>query len=112
MRSRIVTYAHQPKRPPRKRKAAPAVPAIVKATRRAPTDTPPIADEPTTPANDDSPVEPAPPAANTAIVTAANRKRAKRQRPELPHDPEADERVKAFFVRMIRPGGALPPEKF
>ena len=71
-----------------------------------------FADEPTTPANDDSPVEPAPPAANTAIVTAANRKRAKRQRPDLPHDPEADERVKAFFVRMIRPGGALPPEKF
>jgi hypothetical protein len=31
----------------------------------------------------------------------------------MKHDdaPEADARVKAFFARMVRPGGALPPEK-
>jgi hypothetical protein len=85
MPSRIVTYAHRTKRPPWKRKAAALpVPAIVtKATRRKPADTPP--------------------------VTAADRKRSKvnrADRPELPDDPEADARVKAFFARMVRPGGA------
>jgi hypothetical protein len=39
MPTRIVTYVHRPKHPPRKRKAAPAV-AIVRATRRK-ADTPP-----------------------------------------------------------------------
>jgi hypothetical protein len=103
----IVHYAHRPKRPSRKRKAAPAIPAIVtRATRRTPEDTPPVADGPKLtppPANDDTPTEPAPPAEKSAIVTTASRKRAKLLQPELPDDPEADARVKAFLARMIRP---------
>jgi hypothetical protein len=105
MPTRIVTHAYRPKRPPRKRKAAPAIPAIVtKATRRK-ADTPPVAAEPEPtppPANDDSPAEPAPPAAKSAIVKAKRRGLAKLVR-ELPDDPEADARIKAFFDRMIRP---------
>jgi hypothetical protein len=108
MPSRIVTYVHRPKRPPRKRKAAPAV-AIVRATRRTPENAPPVADEPkpTPPlANDDAPAKLAPPAAKSAVVTSTSRKRPKvrrADRPEPPDDPEADARIKAFFARMIRP---------
>jgi hypothetical protein len=76
--TRIVTYAHRYKRPPRKRK--------------------PVALE-------------AP-----AVVTTTSRKRAKllradKRAAEPDNDPEAAAQVKAFFARMIRPGGALPPEK-
>ncbi len=122
MPSRIVTYVHRPKRPPRKRKAVALQVQAVVATRsvgnrQAP---PPVDDQPEhaapPPANDDSPTAPAPPAAKSAIVTVAARKRAKSERaernaPEADDDPEADARVKAFLARMIRPGGALPPEK-
>jgi hypothetical protein len=109
MPTRIVTYGHRPKRPPRKRKAiALQVPAIVtKATRRQPADPPPVADEPEPtppPAKDDTPAVPAPPAAKSAIVTAKRRGRlAKSLRELLPDDPEVDARVNAFFARMIRP---------
>jgi hypothetical protein len=48
-----------------------------------------------------------------AIVTATNRRRARLLRAEMAAepdgDPEATARVKAFFARAIRPGGALPP---
>ena len=110
MPSRIVTYVHRPKRVPRKRKAvAVKVPAVVAArsggNRRRP---PPVDDdqpEPAAPppANDDTPTEPAPPAAKSAIVTTASRKRTKLLRAELPDDPEAEARVKAFLARMVRP---------
>ena len=119
MPSRIVTYVHRPKRPPRKRKAvALKVPAVVAARSAGNRQTPPPVDdkpEPAAPppANDDNPTAPAPPAAKSAIVTRASRKRAKRHRMEQAHDddPEADARVKAFLARMVRPGGALPPER-
>jgi hypothetical protein len=104
--TRIVTTVYRYEPPPRKRKAAPAIPAIVtRATRRTPADAP----EPTqsTP-NGDTPAEPAPPAARSAIVTTTSRKRAKLERAagraaEPDDDPEATARVKAFFARMIRP---------
>ena len=64
------------------------------------------------PANDDrKPAE-----KKSAIVTTASQKqlkldRASRRREDRPEDPEATARVKAFFARMVRPGGALPPGK-
>jgi len=88
----IVTTHYSYKRPPRKRKAvALDVPTVVQRTK---------------PGNDDSPDHPEP-----AIVTTTSRKRAKLQRAVHPvdDDPEADAEVKAFFVRMVRRGGALPP---
>jgi hypothetical protein len=50
------------------------------------------------------------------IVATASRKQVKleqaaRRRADRPEDPEAVAEVKAFLDRMIRPGGALPPEK-
>jgi hypothetical protein len=59
------------------------------------------------PANDDR---------KSAIVTTTSKKRLKllradKRAAEPDNDPEATARVKAFFARMIRPGGALPPEK-
>jgi hypothetical protein len=39
-----------------------------------------------------------------AIVTTAKRRTHKEKPlPDLPDDPEADARVKAFFARMVRP---------
>ena len=112
MPTRIVTTAYRYKRPPRKRKAAPAVPAIVtRATRRKSADMPPVEPEPTPPpANDDAPTEPAPPAAKSAVVTTKRLGRLAKSIPELRDDPEVEARVKAFFARIIRPGGALPPD--
>ena len=46
-----------------------------------------------------------------AIVTTTSQKRVGKRAAEPDNDPEATARVKAFFARMIRPGGALPPEK-
>jgi hypothetical protein len=51
-----------------------------------------------------------------AIVTTTSRKqlkleRASRREKDRPDDPEAAARVMAFLVRMLRQGGALPPEK-
>jgi hypothetical protein len=109
--TRIVTTAHRPKRPPRKRKAValagPAIVRKVKAPRR-PTagQQKPEPAVPPPPANDDR--KPHPPGARKpAIVTSASRKRTRllrfEQPAELDDDPEATARVKAFFARMIRP---------
>jgi hypothetical protein len=45
----------------------------------------------------------------SAIVTITG-KRGRKPPAELEDDPEADALVKAFLARMIRPGGALPPD--
>lgn len=73
----IVTYAHRPKRPPRKAQAA----AII----------------------------------GPAIVTNTSRRRSKQLSAERAA-PDTDAanvspEVKAFFARMVRPGGALPPKQ-
>lgn len=78
MPSRIVTYVHRPKRPPRKQKAVVLQAIVAKASNRNPT---PRAEPQTAPANDDR---------KSAIVATKSRKRAK-QRPEPatePDDPE------------------------
>jgi hypothetical protein len=55
------------------------------------------------PANDDR---------KSAIVTTTSRKRLKLLRPaERDDDPDAMARVWAFFARMVRPGGPLPPKR-
>jgi hypothetical protein len=55
-----------------------------------------------------------PPLANDdrkpAIVSTTSRKRSKLLRPELDATKVSPE-VKAFFARMVRPGGALPPKR-
>jgi hypothetical protein len=136
MTSSIVTTHYRYKRPPRNRKVvaieAPAVVTTKNSRRpvlgetaakvqRAPvqegtvqSSTPREAarvispsHHSASPANDDR---------KPAIVTATSRKRSKLLRAEKrasepDNDPEATARVKAFFARMIRPGGALPPEK-
>jgi hypothetical protein len=128
--TRIVTTTYRYKRPPRKRKsAALEAPAVVttKSSRRpvlretaaegsvtarrydgaAQPSTPREAARVAPPANDDR---------KPAIVTATSKKRlkllrAEKRASEPDNDPEATARVKAFFARMIRPGGVLPPEK-
>jgi hypothetical protein len=119
------------KRPPRKRKpVAIQAPAVVttKSSRHlslggrvaaevdaghpsrgeaAQPSTPRAAARVAPPANDDR---------KPSIVTTTSRKRSKLLRADKraakpDDDPEATARVKAFFARMIRPGGALPPEK-
>ena len=131
--TRIVTTSYRYKRPPRKRKpVAIEAPAIVttKSSRHpvlgetaaevmmllAPTPER-GAVQPSTP-RCAARVEPAP--ANDdrkpAIVTTTSKKqlkllRADKRATEPDNDPEAAARVKAFFARMIRPGGALSPEK-
>jgi hypothetical protein len=104
--ARIVTTAYRPKRPPRKRKAvAVAGPAIVRKVKAAALPTggknKPAA------ANDDRPEAKLRPDGRTqsAIVTTTSRKRAKLLRAERAAEPEATARVRAFFDRMIRPGG-------
>ena len=82
MTTRIVTYEHRYKRPPRKRKSvALDVPAVVQR-------------------DDIRPDQP-------AIVTTTGRKRAKLQRAALwveqDDDPEVAAQIDAFFARMIRP---------
>jgi hypothetical protein len=49
----------------------------------------------------------------SAIVTTASRKQQKLEQAERGMDDgrEVSPEVKAFFARMIRPGGSLPPEK-
>ena len=130
--TRIVTTHYRYKRPPRKRKAvAIEAPAVVTAksshrpvlgetaagvmTLHAPApetgavqpSTPRAAARVAPPANDDR---------KPSIVTTTSRKRSKLLRADKraakpDDDPEATARVKAFFARMIRPGGALPPKK-
>jgi hypothetical protein len=122
--TRIVSYVHRYKRPPRKRKAvALDVPAVVTARSVGNRQMPPVKDkpEPTAPPpanDDDSPTEPAPrPAARkqSAIVSTTSRKRLKllhaEERSAQRDDPEAMARVRAFFARNVRPGGPLPPKR-
>jgi len=115
MPTRIVTYVHRPKWPPRKRKAvASAGPAVVRKvkTPRLPTAGPPKPEPaaPPPPANDDRKPSPRAGARKPAIVTSTSRKRTRLLRFEQPaepdDDPEATARVKAFFDRMIRPRDA------
>jgi hypothetical protein len=113
--SAVVTYVHRRKRPPRKQQAAPLTgPAVVTKRARPSTGTPktePAAVTVPSPANDDG--RPAP--AKPAIVTAASRKQLQQQRAErralATEGREVSPEVKAFFARMIRPRGALLPEK-
>jgi hypothetical protein len=109
--TRIVTYVHRPKRPPKKRKAVaitgPAIVRKVKGAAALPSGGKPEPAVPPPPANDDR-KPPRPGARKPAIVTSTSRKRAKLERAEKraaepDDDPEADARVKAFFDRMIRP---------
>jgi hypothetical protein len=89
--SRIVTTTYRYKRPPRKRKAQ--GPAIVRRGVKA--------------ENDNRP-EPEP---KSRIVTGTDRKRLKLARAERTQatEVEVSPEVKAFFARMVRPGGSLPP---
>jgi hypothetical protein len=70
--TRIVTYAHRPKRPPRRLKAQAAI-------------------------------------IGPAVVTSASRRRSKAA-PDT-DAAEVSPEVQAFFARMVRPGGALPPKR-
>jgi hypothetical protein len=129
----IVTTTYRYKRPPRKRKpVALEARAIVttKSSRRpilgetaaevmmllAPVPGGTEAVQPSTPRAAARVAPPANDDRKPAIVTTTSRKRQKLLRAEKratgpDNDPEATARVKAFFARMIRPGGALPPEK-
>jgi hypothetical protein len=107
MPGNIVTYAHRPKRPPRKRKMAIAAPVVVRGEIDA-VPPPPAKDHPTPANNDRKP--PSPCARQPAIVTSTSRKRAKLERAadraaEPDNDPKATARVRAFLDRMIRPRG-------
>jgi hypothetical protein len=107
----IVTTANRYKPPPKKRKAgALDVPTVVITRSVGNRQTsPPVDDEPTPaapfPANDDSPTQPAPPAAKSAIVTTTNRKRTRflsaeqRAAEPEPDDPEADAAMRAWLER-------------
>jgi hypothetical protein len=115
--TRIITTHYRYKPPLRKRKTAPlAGPAVV--TRRASLPSggkakaTPAAVTAPPPANDDrKPADGQKP----AIVTAASRKQLQQQRAErralATEGREVSPEVKAFFARMIRPRGTLPPEK-
>jgi len=73
--TRIVNYAHRYKRPPKRKPAAIAEPAIVRKRGKADATPPRQAEEPR-PANDDR--KPPPPGARkSAIITTTNRKRTK-----------------------------------
>jgi hypothetical protein len=43
------------------------------------------------------------PAVPAIVTTAKRRTHKEKPLPDLPDDPEADARVKAFFARMVRP---------
>ena len=108
--ARIVTTIYRYKRPPKKKRPVTLdVPVIVAPRKRA-----------RPPAEGQSQPEPAtqPPASDDrkpSVVTTTSRKRLKLlrvdQRAAEADDPEATARAKAFFARMVRPGGALPPKK-
>jgi hypothetical protein len=110
--TRIVTTHYRYKPPPRKKQAVPLTgPAVVTRRARA-TGTPktePTAVPAQPPTNDDR--KPAP--KKPAIVTTTSKKRLALERADRARDGdhEVSPEVKAFFARMIRPGGALPPEK-
>jgi hypothetical protein len=101
----IVTYSHRPQRSTRKPKpVAPGRPAVARSGRKH-------GDAERVPAT-----HPAPADADrkAVIVTTTNRKRLKLMRAERSPDADAAEvspAVKAFFARMVRPGGALPPKR-
>jgi hypothetical protein len=110
-RPSIVTTAYRYKRPPRKQQAAAplAGPAVVTKRATKPKAEPTAVTSPP-PANDDR--KPAA-AQKPAIVTAASRKQLKLERAGKAQDDgyELSPEVKAFFARMIGPGGSLPPRK-
>ena len=114
----IVSYVYRYKRPPRKKQAVPLTgPAIVTERTGMPSKSssalPQQAAPP--PANDDRKATSSHRGGKSAIVTTTSQKQLKLRRAEraLRDDGrEADPEVKAFLARMIRPGGALPPEKF
>jgi hypothetical protein len=108
--TRILTTAYRYKPPPRRKKAVPlAGPAVVTKRARPPKAAPASVTAPP-PANDDR--KPAA-AQKPAIFTTKSRKRLELERVEQrTQDAEACEvspEVRAFFARMIRPGGSLPP---
>ena len=104
--TRIVTTAYRYKRPPKKRKAV-AIdgPAVVRKRGRADAAVPPP-DEPKpatpSPANDDSPTEPAPPAAKSAIATSISRKRTRFLSVEQAAEPDDDPEAHGAGARMAR----------
>jgi hypothetical protein len=100
MPTRIVTYAHRYKRPPRKKKAVPLqVPAIVRSGRKR-GDVPKSAPA----ANDDR---------KPAIVTVSSKRDRLRRREaaaaddagreKSPEELEEEARAEAFLARMMRP---------
>jgi hypothetical protein len=101
----IVTSTYRYKRPPRKRKAVPlAGPAIV-ATRAGQLKTEPVAVAAPPPVNDDRKGAPSSHDAKQVQLLRAE------QRAQSADGRGVSLEVKAFFARMIRLGGALPPEK-
>jgi hypothetical protein len=108
----IVTTTYRYKPPTRRKKGAPlAGPAVVTRRARVARGERNKPSQPPPPPNDDEKPSPKQP----AIVTTASRKQLKLERVEQrAQDAEAREvslEVKAFFTRMIRSGGSLPPEK-
>lgn len=95
--TRIVTNTYRYKRPPRKRKAAATeIPVIVRKRDAEPAS--------------GSGYQMAP----SKIITTTSRKRSKLLRAERQTPTatgEVSPEVKAFFARMVRPGGALPPKR-
>jgi hypothetical protein len=118
--ARIVTTAYRYKRPPQKKTpVALKVPAIIttKKSRRprprsaaaeAVSQSPRLHDEAAQPSTARSDVTTLRPARKPAIVTA---KRGKGITVAAVDAGEASPSVKAFFARMVRPGGPLPPDR-
>ena len=84
--TRIVTYAHRYKRPPKRKPVTIEGPAIVRKQARADVTRPKPADEPT-PTNDDRKLPP-PGARKSAIVTIRSKKRVD-QSPDATGSPAA-----------------------
>ena len=110
-RPSIVSYVHRYKRPPRKKQApALAGPAVVTERARLP-DTGKTAAEPTDAA--------APPPANDDRKAPSSHRGVSPRKAgsgwswsaQADDGREVSPEVKAFLARLIRPGGALPPEK-
>ena len=111
MPTRFVTYAHRPKRPPRKRKAAVLeVPAVVRKRSRSDAALPRPAEDHPTPANDDrkppSPGARKPASAATApprIVTAHRRNASQASAPTYrPRNTNAEVTQDALFRELVR----------
>ena len=112
MPSAIVTTTYRYKRPPRKKKppvltgsAIVTPPLKRKAKAHTLTSEPLAAIGRRVKAGNDNRSAERP----SAIVTITG-KRGRKPPAEPEDDAEADARVKAFLARMVRPGGALPPD--